>query len=98
MKIVFIFIAVVGLTPLPAVCQSVADPAVAAQAAFAAGKYSQAAKLYEQALTIHPQSAELESDLGLAYQMAGKRSQEIHDDVSALRLKDLPRTRDGWAS
>jgi tetratricopeptide (TPR) repeat protein len=74
--------------------QSSSDPAMSARAAFVARNYSQSVKLYEQALAGHPDSAQLQSDLGLAYQMEGEHSLAIRSYLAALHLEDLPRTRE----
>ena len=52
-----------------AVAQSASDYASRARTAIALGKYSEAVKLFEKALKSHPHTAEIESDLGLVYQM-----------------------------
>jgi tetratricopeptide (TPR) repeat protein len=94
MQIGSILLWVLWIVPVIAICQSVPDYAVAAHTAFAAGKYSQAARLYEEALANHPHSAELQSDLGLAYQMEGDHPRAIRSYLTALRLEDLPHTRE----
>jgi len=85
---------VIWAVPVIAICQSVPDNALAARTAFAAGNYSEAAKLYEEALASHPHSAQLQSDLGLAYQMEGDHARAIRSYLAALRLEDLPHTRE----
>jgi hypothetical protein len=80
------------IEPAPAICQSNSDDAAAARIAFAAGNYQQAANLYEEALARHGPTAELQTDLGLAYQMQGEHSLAIRSYLAALRLEDMPRT------
>jgi tetratricopeptide (TPR) repeat protein len=94
MQIGPILLALMWTVPVIAICQSVPDDALAARTAFAARKYSQAAKLYEEALANHPHSPELQSELGLAYQMEGDHSGAIRSYLAALRLEDLPHTRE----
>lgn len=94
MRIVPNLVCLLWIAPAIAVCQSVQDNAAAARSAFAAGQYSRAIKLYEEELTAHPHSAELQSDLGLAYQMEGEHTRAIRSYVAALRLSDMPHTRE----
>ncbi len=82
------------LIPLRGISESVSDPAAAARDAFAARRYGQAVKLYSEALASQPRSAELMTDLGLAYQMEGRHDQAIESYRSALRVKDLQNTKE----
>jgi tetratricopeptide (TPR) repeat protein len=76
------------------VCQSAGNPVTAARAAFAEGNYPQAVKLYKQALAGEPHSAELQTALGLAYQMEGEHRQAIQSYRAALASKDVLNTRE----
>jgi tetratricopeptide (TPR) repeat protein len=91
---IFSLLILMWIGPAPAICQANSDDAAAARIAFAAGNYQRAANLYEQALARHGPSAELPTDLGLAYQMRGEHSLAISSYLAALRLEEMPRTRE----
>ncbi len=80
--------------PVLAIGQAIADHAVDARTAVDSGNYPQAVTLFVEALASHPDSAELHADLGLAYQMEGEHARAISSYIAALRLKDMPRTKE----
>ena len=77
-----------------AIGQTAEKSAQSGRDAFSSGNYAQAVELFKRALANGAASAEVQSDLGLAYQMEGDHPQAIHHYVEALRLQDLPKTRE----
>ncbi|HEV7220982.1 MAG TPA: tetratricopeptide repeat protein [Terriglobales bacterium] len=58
-----------------------------AQQAQARSDFQSAAKFYQQAVTYHPENAELRANLGLMYYQTGKDQQAIDAFSQAIRLK-----------
>ena len=72
MQIARILTCVACSFPLLLTSQSTSGDVAEAQSAFTSGQYSRAAELYKKAVATHSPSAELQTDLGLAYQMQGE--------------------------
>jgi len=89
---IFSLLIPIWIAPALAICQSNSEDR--ARIAFNAGHYQQAANLYSEELARHPPSAELQTDLGLAYQMEGEHALAIRSYLAAQRLEDIPRTRE----
>jgi tetratricopeptide (TPR) repeat protein len=94
MQIARILTCVACSFPLLLTSQSISGDVAEAQSAFTSGQYSRAAELYKKAVATHSPSAELQTDLGLAYQMQGEHLRAIGSYLAALRVEELPRTRE----